>query len=194
VSAPTQNEPTVICSSCRFPYPKVRGFCPLCGIATPSDEAAHRLRNPVPARPERNLKMIFALFVLLICASMAMVRRYKVPSIPTRTITRTSIAASSQNAVPQVPTLQTSPASSDTTSSERHAETIVEIRDDPAELWKRVQRGNANAEVELARLYLDGRGVAQNCEQAHLLLLAAWKKRSDAASNLLSGDYLRRCR
>jgi hypothetical protein len=39
---------------------------------------------------------------------------------------------------------------------------IVDIRDDPAELWKRVQMGSANAEVELARLYLNGRGVTQN--------------------------------
>jgi TPR repeat protein len=139
--------------------------------------------------------MISALFVLLICASLAMVRRYKVPSIATRTVTGTSLVVSRQNAVALHATQQNSPANRDTTSSEPRAETVVEVvvRDDPAELWKRVQSGSANAEVELAKLYLDGRGVVQNCEQAHLLLLAASKKRSNAASNLLSGDYVRRC-
>jgi hypothetical protein len=193
---PIENDQRVTCSSCRFAYPKVRGFCPLCGTAMPVDEAAYRPGKPLPARPERNLKMISALFVLLICASLATVRRYKVPTIPTRTVTGKSLVASRQNAVaPQIPAQLNSPANRDTTSSEPRAQTLVEVevRDDPAELWKRVQNGSANAEVELARLYLDGKGVAQNCEQAHLLLLAALKKRSNAASNLLSGDYVRRC-
>jgi hypothetical protein len=74
------------------------------------------------------------------------------------------------------------------------AKKTIEIAEDPAQLWKRVQRGNTSAEIELAKLYLDGVRVAQNCEQARLLLLAASKKGSTAASNLLSSTYSQRCR
>ncbi|HXZ40309.1 MAG TPA: SEL1-like repeat protein [Terriglobales bacterium] len=74
------------------------------------------------------------------------------------------------------------------------AKKTIEIADDPAQLWKRVARGDAGAEIELAKMYLDGVRVAQNCEQARLLLLAASKKGSTVASNLLSGTYSQRCR
>src|ERR1700741_1955914 len=40
--------------------------------------------------------------------------------------------------------------------------------DDPVELWKAVKRGNVNAEVALADLYLQGKSVPQSCEQAHM--------------------------
>jgi len=194
---PVENDQRVTCSSCRFAYPKIRGFCPLCGTATPADEGVYHPRNSVSARPKRELKMIFAVLALMICASLAIVSRYKIPSIPTRTVTGASLAASRQNAVaPQIPAQLNSPANGATASTELRAQTVaeVDVRDDAAHLWKRVQRGSAGAEVELAKLYLEGRGVVQNCEQAHLLLLAALKKKKGAASNLLSGDYVRRCR
>jgi len=193
---PVENDQRVTCSSCRFAYPKIRGFCPLCGTATPADEGAYHPRNSVVARPKRELKMIFAVLALMICASLAMVRRYKIPGIRTHTVTAASSAASQQNtAAPQIPAQLNSPANRDTTGSEPRAQGIaeVDVPNDPAHLWKRVQRGSASAEVELAKLYLEGRGVVQNCEQAHLLLLAALKKQNGAASDLLSGDYLRRC-
>ena len=65
---------------------------------------------------------------------------------------------------------------------------------DPVELWKRVRKGDVDSEVRLARLYLEGNGVAQNCEQARLLLSAAAKKRSRAADQVLSDLYPQRCR
>jgi hypothetical protein len=43
------------------------------------------------------------------------------------------------------------------------------------ELWKAVSNGNAEAEVILADLYATGDGVAQNCEQAQVLLRTATK-------------------
>jgi hypothetical protein len=43
-------------------------------------------------------------------------------------------------------------------------------------LWVSVEKGNANAEVTLAGLYRDGRGVKKNCEQARVLLSAAARK------------------
>ncbi|MBZ5571265.1 MAG: hypothetical protein LAO09_05220 [Acidobacteriia bacterium] len=73
-------------------------------------------------------------------------------------------------------------------------EESVAPEDSPVELWKRVRHGDTDAEVALAKLYLDGTRVSQNCEQAHLLLLAASKKRHQEADRLLSGDYAQRCR
>ena len=43
-------------------------------------------------------------------------------------------------------------------------------------LWAAVKDGNTQAEVELSDLYLSGEGVARNCEQARVLLLAAAAK------------------
>jgi len=65
--------------------------------------------------------------------------------------------------------------------------------DDPVELWKAVKRGNISAEVALANLYLQGKSVPQNCEQAHMLLQTASTKGSKAADTLLKSSYPERC-
>jgi hypothetical protein len=65
--------------------------------------------------------------------------------------------------------------------------------DDPAELWNAVKRGNVPAEVALANLYLKGEVVPQNCEQAHMLLLAASMKGSKFADDFLKSSYAERC-
>jgi hypothetical protein len=65
--------------------------------------------------------------------------------------------------------------------------------DDPVELWKAVKRGKVSAEVALAKLYLEGEAVPQNCEQAHILLFAASMKGSKAADNFLKSSYAERC-
>ena len=64
---------------------------------------------------------------------------------------------------------------------------------DPAELWNAVKRGSVRAEVALANLYLKGEAVPQNCEQAHMLLLAASMKGSKSADNFLKSSYTERC-
>jgi hypothetical protein len=64
---------------------------------------------------------------------------------------------------------------------------------DPVELWKAVKRGSVNAEVALARLYLEGEAVPQNCDQAHMLLSVASTKGSKAADTLLKSSYAERC-
>ena len=64
---------------------------------------------------------------------------------------------------------------------------------DPAELWRQVGLEKTPAEVSLAKLYLNGTLVPQSCEQARLLLLAASKKGSKDAEDLLTDDYSRRC-
>ena len=43
-------------------------------------------------------------------------------------------------------------------------------------LWVAVEKGNSNAEIALAELYRQGRGVAKNCDQTKILLTAAAKK------------------
>jgi hypothetical protein len=65
--------------------------------------------------------------------------------------------------------------------------------DDPVELWKAVKRGNVSAEVALANLYLQGKSVPQDCEQAHMLLQTASTKGSEAADTLLKSSYPERC-
>lgn len=64
---------------------------------------------------------------------------------------------------------------------------------DPVELWRAVKRGSVSAEVSLANLYLEGVAVPQNCEQAHILLLAASMKGSKSADNSLNSSYAKRC-
>jgi len=52
-------------------------------------------------------------------------------------------------------------------------------------LWAAVEKGNPNAEVALAELYRDGRGVAKNCDQTKILLTAAARRGSSQAQKLL---------
>jgi hypothetical protein len=53
-------------------------------------------------------------------------------------------------------------------------------------LWQAVAKGNPSAEVELAGLYLRGRGVSKSCSQALVLLKAAQSRKSSAAAQELS--------
>ena len=71
--------------------------------------------------------------------------------------------------------------------------TTAAKEDDPVELWKAVKRGSVSAEVALAKLYLEGEAVPQNCEQAHMLLHAASMKGNKAADDLLKSSYTVRC-
>jgi type II secretory pathway predicted ATPase ExeA len=59
---------------------------------------------------------------------------------------------------------------------------------DPEQLWAQVKKENSNAEVELARMYLEGSVVPQNCQQAQVLLQAASQKGNRRAADLLSGQ------
>ena len=57
-------------------------------------------------------------------------------------------------------------------------------------LWAAVEKGNADAEVALAELYRQGKGVARNCAQARILLTVAARKGSTEAQKHL--EELRR--
>jgi hypothetical protein len=52
-------------------------------------------------------------------------------------------------------------------------------------LWAAVEKGNPNAEVRLAEMYLYGQGVVRNCDQTRILLNAAARKGSAQAQKLL---------
>ncbi len=48
-------------------------------------------------------------------------------------------------------------------------------------LWNAVAKGNPQASVELASMYVQGKGVARNCEQAEILLRGAAEKGNEKA-------------
>jgi enhanced entry protein LpnE len=52
-------------------------------------------------------------------------------------------------------------------------------------LWIAVEKGNPNAEVALAEMYMYGQGVTRNCDQTRILLSAAARKGSAEAQKLL---------
>lgn len=54
-------------------------------------------------------------------------------------------------------------------------------------LWKAVGKGNQQARVELARMYVQGNGVAQNCDQARVLLRGNEQAKPGLQQVLLQG-------
>ncbi len=56
-------------------------------------------------------------------------------------------------------------------------------------LWRATAKGNGNAPVLLAQMYLDGNGVQKNCEQAVLLLQTAARKNNARARSKLASLY-----
>ena len=60
-------------------------------------------------------------------------------------------------------------------------------------LWKAVRAGNPWATVELAKMYEEGDGVAQSCDQARILLNAAATKGNAQAKHDLEQLKLRGC-
>jgi len=56
-------------------------------------------------------------------------------------------------------------------------------------LWKSVAKGNPEAPIKLANMYIKGDGVPQNCEQALVLLRSAAAKENAAASSRLGSMY-----
>jgi type II secretory pathway predicted ATPase ExeA len=84
-------------------------------------------------------------------------------------------------------------SSTPTQEFRQHPPRDLEQTGDPAQLWAQVKNENSDAEVELARLYIEGTTVPQNCEQAKILLLAASRRGNARAADLLS-NYDGQCR
>jgi len=83
----------------------------------------------------------------------------------------------------------------------QQAEQILRTQGSEAELpvavrllWSAVEKGNADAEVALAELYRDGKGVARNCDQARILLTAAARKGSAEGRKRLEEFVRKGCR
>jgi len=98
---------------------------------------------------------------------------------------------SQQNRVP-APAGSSGTAADNGQQEYQQAEQILLNRSREAELgvaarllWVAVEKGNAGAEVALAELYRQGRGVTRNCDQARILLTAAARKGSAEAQKHL---------
>jgi TPR repeat protein len=56
-------------------------------------------------------------------------------------------------------------------------------------LWKATAKGNPEAPVQLANMYIQGNGVPRSCEQAVVLLKTAGAKQNAGARNRLAWMY-----
>jgi len=108
------------------------------------------------------------------------------PSIPNSAKTATQPIRAATKTVTQLPAAKY--ARRQTAEVASAPETL-----DPERLWEQVRQEKTPAEVSLAKLYLEGNTVPQNCEQAHILLLSASKKGSRDAAHLLSDSYAKYC-
>jgi TPR repeat protein len=61
-------------------------------------------------------------------------------------------------------------------------------------LWVAVKAGNVGAEITLAELYHQGRGVPKSCDQTRILLSAAARKGSRDARKRLDDFRREGCR
>jgi hypothetical protein len=211
LSALPQHDERVTCLSCRFSYPAVRGYCPMCGAPVPAPEEVVPGPRPVskantahsrglPASVTQVFRRpLFIAAALLVVACGLFFWRARSGNPPDLIEPAPAIAATPPDptptsaAVPEKVAVPPQPARQSPTVSAPRAVPPVSTTDDPAELWKRVRKGNTEAEVTLAKLYLDGNRVTQNCEQARLLLLAAAKKQNRAADQALANLYPQRC-
>ena len=216
----TVSDEPITCASCEYRYPPSAGFCVMCGTAAPASEplqptsavpdefsGADHESGPSSSDtqqrpPKPGFWRLIPIVVVLIVLSMVTwffyeARKGKLPkeSGSAAELTATSGQLKLENAgerqivhnpvrgVQHVVAAKLGTAQTTNAAKE----------DDPVELWKAVKRGSVNAEVALAKLYLEGEAVPQNCEQAHILLLAASMKGSKAADNFLKSSYAERC-
>jgi len=189
----------------------------MCGVLASRDEATLEMgneasgggleitRNTGPAQLapshiglRKPITVVVSTLLLLVCTVSYFTLR-------SRMVVKTLAAVPSVGAT--LPHLNTQSASALMNSSEKPPTEDVDFRsaisrpkeiskiedDDPVELWSRVRQGNTGAEVVLAKMYLQGMAVARSCEQAHVLLLAASRKRNKAADSLLAGAYSQQC-
>ncbi len=140
---------------------------------------------------------VFVSMVLLVCAvSYVKLRGRSIEKAPAITPAVGVTAPENHTQTVSAPNESHEPPLEDASlsSAEPQEGSIAKTsKDDPSELWSRVRHGNPEAEVALAKLYLKGTTLERNCEQAHLLLLAASRKQSKAADALLAGDYAQQC-
>ena len=212
-----KNDERVTCVSCRFRYSSVREFCPMCGEQASADsETLETSRQAIGSRldldrrswaalrelSQRRLAKTIALvsIVVFVCATSYLALRsrpianspaadHPVHAPTSRPDTPKAVAPSTETEMPpiedgKIRSAEPQPAADISTETND---------DDPAQLWSRVRHGDSEAEVALANLYLSGTSVERNCEQAHMLLLAASHKQNKAADKVLDGAYKQTC-
>ncbi len=218
MSNPVSDEP-ITCASCEYRYPRSREICPMCGTAAPAVEPI-QLPSPVPnelrtnhktlqsrlssqprpprARLRRLVPIVVVSIVLIVVSSVF----YEVHN---RNLAKESGSAAEHTATSAQPKIKNADQRHIARNPVRRVQLVTPAKlgtaqtpdtakeDDPVELWKAVKRGNVSAEVALANLYLHGKSVPQNCEQAHMLLQTASTKGSKAADTLLKSSYSERC-
>jgi hypothetical protein len=188
----------------------------MCGVPESADHAALDMRDEAsgisldvnrgrgPARESSYTGLgktiaVIVLTVMLVCAGSYLALRGRT-KVKTPAAVHSVGATSSQPNTPKpVAPMNGTGASPVEGEDFRSAEPrpggnpTTEENDDPEELWSRVRQGDTGAEVSLAKLYLRGNAPGQNCEQAHVLLLAASRKQSKVADSLLGGAYKQQC-
>jgi hypothetical protein len=207
VSNPVSDEP-ITCASCEYRYPRSRGICPMCGTAAPAVEPI-QLPSPVPnelrtnhktlqSRLRRLVPIVVVSIVLIVVSSVF----YEVHK---RNLAKESGSVAELTATSAQPKIKNADQRQIARNPVRRVQHVIPVKmgtaqtpdtakeDDPVELWKAVKRGNVSAEVALANLYLQGKSVPQDCEQAHMLLQTASTKGSEAADTLLKSSYPERC-
>lgn len=211
MSALPQDDTRVACLSCRYRYASVRGFCPICGAPAPSFKVLQGLHEVTPtnhpsargkpsqrllARPSRKSFTILFGLTLVVCTWVfARLGAHKevLPNHPPSPATNSGAARSSESLSPdQDAPSRVVPASEHVRLAASSARPSSVSDDSPTGLWHRVRHGDSAAEVSLARLYVHGTGVPQNCEQARLLLDAAAKRHYSAPKDVVA-EYGQLC-
>jgi TPR repeat protein len=193
--------------SCRYTYASVRGFCPICGAPAPSYEVLQglhevkrleKLKSDEPKGFPVARSVIFAAAAILIAAAWLFLRVAAHKEVPSaKPLVSAAEASPPAKAAVNAPEPE-SEAIAIVPASQRSRIESSTAQDVPADdsmeaLWVRVRHGDVRAEISLATRYMNGAGVPQNCEQAHLLLSAAAKKKNSGAEQILAGDYRAHC-
>ena len=218
MSNPVRDEP-ITCASCEYRYPRSRAICPMCGTAAPAVEpfqppspVPNEFRtdyktlqsslNSQPGPPRARLRRLILIVVVSIVLMVVSSVFYDVHK---RNFAKESGSAAELMPTSGQPKVRNADQRHIARNPVRRVKHVIPAKlgtaqipdtakeDDPVELWKQVKRGNMSAEVALANLYLEGKAVSQNCEQAHVLLQTASMNGSKAADTLLKGSYPERC-
>jgi hypothetical protein len=213
VSTVDKNDDRVTCVSCHFRYPSIRGFCPMCGQLVTAESVALEISQEPKARGlELNRRTVEALqalssagrrrlipvtlsAVVLVCVASYFSFRSRQTMNSPAGLPAAAVTSPRPNPQSAAVPSNTLPAEAEgvVKAKPQPEESSKTTSEDPADLWSRVRKGDADAEVALAKRYLTGVGVERSCEQAHVLLSAASRKQNKAADGLLSGAYAQQC-
>jgi Sel1 repeat len=102
-----------------------------------------------------------------------------------------SVAKADANGAPRKPAGDQTPAAKPVSGADEmaRAKNASDAAASAAWLWKATAKGNPDAPVQLADLYIKGEGVPRSCEQAMVLLKTAAAKENAAARNRLGSLY-----